>query len=480
MTPHSMDWQNQPSPYKAYPGLPGIQLPDVRQPIRRPLEEAFRERGSRETALPNLSALSAILFHACALTARARQPGGDFHFRSAPSAGALYPNVLYLLWPGTPELAAGVYHYGFNNRRLTRIRDGDGGDAAEDAVFAVTGIFFRSAWKYRSRAYRYLLLDAGHLLENLRLAASAAGFLARPAYDFPDSRLDALLGVDPEREGALACLQLNPSASFFSLSPYEAMKAPGVDLAVSSRTAEKEVSYPSILEIHEAARQVVPEEKGGDGQEEGLVLDGRGAAVKQWIDIPDMAHAAEVVHPERDYADAVLRRRSERNFSFRSMNGSYFSYMIDLLRRCADASRASGTLSLGLLVERVEGVAPGFYLLERRSGRLGMVFEGTLMHRMSAICLNQAWLSGACLHVLMLSNPGLLDTAYGARGYRYAMLEAGRIGHGVYLGASALGLGCCGIGAFYDEEARSLLGLAPEWVMLYLVAAGPVKSKTAR
>jgi len=56
------------------------------------------------------------------------------------------------------------------------------------------------------------------------------------------------------------------------------------------------------------------------------------------------------------------------------------------------------------------------------------------------------------------------------------MMMAGRMGERIYLAASSLGLGCCGIGAFYDEEARDLLGLNRESRVLYLVDVGPVKS----
>ena len=55
------------------------------------------------------------------------------------------------------------------------------------------------------------------------------------------------------------------------------------------------------------------------------------------------------------------------------------------------------------------------------------------------------------------------------------MLTAGRLGQRIYLGATSLGLGCCGIGAFYDGEAATLLGLNQASAMLYLLAVGPVK-----
>jgi nitroreductase len=77
--------------------------------------------------------------------------------------------------------------------------------------------------------------------------------------------------------------------------------------------------------------------------------------------------------------------------------------------------------------------------------------------------------------VLFLVDLASLDRTWGARGYRYAMTAAGRLGHRVYLAATALGLGCCGIGAFYDREVADLLGLDVTARLLYLVAVGPVR-----
>jgi len=57
------------------------------------------------------------------------------------------------------------------------------------------------------------------------------------------------------------------------------------------------------------------------------------------------------------------------------------------------------------------------------------------------------------------------------------MMMAGSMGERLYLTASALGLGCCGIGAFYDREASELLGLNSESRALYVVATGPAKSR---
>jgi nitroreductase len=94
---------------------------------------------------------------------------------------------------------------------------------------------------------------------------------------------------------------------------------------------------------------------------------------------------------------------------------------------------------------------------------------------MAQICLGQRWLESAALHFVFMADLAEMESVGSSRGYRLAMLGAGRLGQALYLGATAVGLGCCGIGAFFDDEAADLLGLKATAYMLYLVATGPVK-----
>ena len=104
-----------------------------------------------------------------------------------------------------------------------------------------------------------------------------------------------------------------------------------------------------------------------------------------------------------------------------------------------------------------------------------MIRQGQLCSAIAAVCLDQEWLQNAAVHFCFLADLDQLDLAWGPRGYQYAMLDAGRFGQDIYLASAAQGLGCCGIGALYDNEARTLLGLKKSSALLYLVAAGPVK-----
>ncbi|MEJ2097567.1 MAG: nitroreductase family protein, partial [Deltaproteobacteria bacterium] len=104
----------------------------------------------------------------------------------------------------------------------------------------------------------------------------------------------------------------------------------------------------------------------------------------------------------------------------------------------------------------------------------GVVEPGWLLDKMAHACLDQLWLKFAAVHFLFMANLRDIDEKIGARGYRYALMNAGRLGHRLYLGAAAMRLGCCGIGALYDGEARAVLSLNADSALLYLVAVGPL------
>jgi nitroreductase len=115
------------------------------------------------------------------------------------------------------------------------------------------------------------------------------------------------------------------------------------------------------------------------------------------------------------------------------------------------------------------------YLLDMTGQAPVITATRSLPAKMAQICLDQAWLANAGVHFLFMTDLKALDQARGVRGYRHAMMTAGRLGERLYLVATAMGLGCCGIGAFYDMEVAEFLGLGETSRMLYLVAAGPVK-----
>jgi SagB-type dehydrogenase family enzyme len=129
-------------------------------------------------------------------------------FRAAPSAGACYPIDTYVVANRVEGLEAGLYRYDVEGTQLVRVRRGDLSAAiaaacldqemaAEAAVvFAWVAVPARSKQRYHERAYRYVYLDAGHIGENLHLAATALGLGCCAIGAFFDDEVNALLGVD--------------------------------------------------------------------------------------------------------------------------------------------------------------------------------------------------------------------------------------------------------------------------------------------
>jgi SagB-type dehydrogenase family enzyme len=163
-----------------------------------------------ETPLP-LSHLSRLLWAAQGITKKIY--GHDL--RTAPSAGALYPVETYVAAQTVEGLNPGLYHYDIQHHALELISAGDfRRDVAEAAlgqsftasanvVFIWTAVFGRSKVKYRERAYRYVYLDAGHIAQNLALAAVALGLGSCQIAALFDDEVNALVGADGEEESVI-------------------------------------------------------------------------------------------------------------------------------------------------------------------------------------------------------------------------------------------------------------------------------------
>jgi SagB-type dehydrogenase family enzyme len=145
---------------------------------------------------------------------------GDYKLRSSPSAGALYPIETYLLVNRVTGLPAGIYHYDALEAVLQLLKEGILGSQAtaaaldqymaDDAavVFIWTAIVGRGKWKYSERAYRYIYMDAGHIAQNLYLAAAALGFGCCSIGAFYDEEMNHLIEVDGKTETVvyMACV----------------------------------------------------------------------------------------------------------------------------------------------------------------------------------------------------------------------------------------------------------------------------------
>jgi SagB-type dehydrogenase family enzyme len=193
--------------------------------LTMPLGEALRRRRSlREFAETPLSlrALATVLRAAYGVTGALEADGAVQPVRAAPSGGALYPLELTVAARRVDGLAPGLYHFDPLDDALGQMRAGAVPIAATTpfadvaagaaAVIVVSAVFWRSRFKYGLRGYRFVLLEAGHVAQNVLLAAAALGLAATPLGGFYDRRVDELIEANGVDESALYLICIGPPA----------------------------------------------------------------------------------------------------------------------------------------------------------------------------------------------------------------------------------------------------------------------------
>lgn len=194
-----------------YEQYPRVELPGAGVALDRSLGQTLADRVSARGLVPgrvSLAQLATLLESAYGITRQ--NEGTDFPrpFRSAPSGGALYPLEIYFHSTHVEELEVGLYHYNPLRRCLRFLRYGDDSRRLSEAlvqrnlaldsslIVFITAVFDRSVFKYGDRGYRFAFLEAGHVAQNLDLAATAMGLGCLNIGGYSDRQIDDLLGLD--------------------------------------------------------------------------------------------------------------------------------------------------------------------------------------------------------------------------------------------------------------------------------------------
>lgn len=457
LTGRELDWAVQPAPFKVYDSLEEIPLAEPRFP-EKSMEEVLWGGADEGAGSFDLRDVSALLKLGAGVTAERPTPTGTFHFRAQASAGALYPCEVYLACRGVEGLADGLHHYRADTHALHCLCRDDlfAGSLTQSPRLRlyVTGIFWRSAWKYGDRAYRYMQLDAGHMVESLWTAALATGVDLHPRHDFDAARVARLLAVDPEREYPLAVLDMPGSPACVP----ETIAEPALALQLASKVSRSEGRFPHLEAMHRAVAQERRTQSGPVLTEPPLPgvedSDGRWTALRP-------------AGMGRPFADIARQRRSRRSF----VSAPIPPVVLHALARplCVDAALPAP--EVWFAVSGVRDMPAGLYRLDRAGRRLFLQREADVAQALSDACLNQAWLSRCSVQAVFVDDPARCGSA----GYAEVLQRSGMLGQRLYLAATALGLGCCGVGAMYDEEAARTLELSDGRRPLYVLGMGLCK-----
>jgi SagB-type dehydrogenase family enzyme len=437
-------------------------------------------------------------------------PWGRIPFRAAACTGALYHIELYLVCGDLPDpstlpasglpasglppsglppsgiagqgLEAGVYHFDPQAFALRRLRPGAAGDyrqilaeasadgpsvARAPATFVLTDVVWRNAVKYQAREYRHAFWDSGTILANTLAMAAAHRLPARVVLGFVDAEVSRLLDLDAERELALALVPIG-TAPHEPVTPAPSMTPLNLEIEPYSR---RELNFPAIRDMHTASS--LPD----------------AGAVAAWRSTPPhlarpapigsltaLQPFAEGELPSDPIEKVIVRRGSNREFAREAISFRQLSTALDRALRGLNADfLGSPTTRLNdayLIVNAVEGLAPGAYVYHRERQALELLKAGNFRTTAGYLALHQDLAADASVAIFFLADLPPILASLGNRGYRAAQLDASLAAGRLYLAAYALGFGATGLTFFDDAVTEFFSPHAQGRSVMFLIALG--------
>ena len=512
---NSFDINEKPQAFKLYednetsetvdlsPYLPLASNPFSSAPIKQKHEWKTCEE-------KRLGELSRILYFSYGITGVIPLPDSPVFVRTAPSAGGLYPNEIYVITRNYCEsVCDSVFNYQVKKHELKGINPDSNSpifqslkksclDASlldsTDLIIAITGVFKRSSWRYKDRAYRRVLLDTGHLLGNIELVAPCFDRKAVLIGSFLDDSINPVLGLYSDEtnnnyncncdhrtsdEESILCLVALPKLE----------KAKQLSILPSASSGNKgSCSYlmsegmPRMSVMHEASKiQKFTFEVSYVRHQEKSTTE----CTLNRLSLYSEQTEFELMSWKRaELLGTILRRRSSRKYNSEIplqkktiLQALEFAYnpcscseeFIDKdpsFLCCCDYSKSY------LLVNNVEGLEQGCYVYIPKNKALKQIRFKSLKDEIYEVALRQSIVRDSGAILVQASSLDEYVKIYGDRAYRYIHMDAGNIGQRFSLACTKLGIGTCGIGAFFDDMACDLLGLGSENIVVYILSIG--------
>ena len=497
-----LDWATQPNPFRSFDGAPRVDLvepfhtacrPDAagRLPVwlRLGYDELFRAPAAPRIE-PGLGAVSVFFRYSLGLSAWKQAGSSRWALRVNPSSGNLHPTEGYaVLGPDVVDKAASVCHYAPDRHALERrcVCAPEGSRTLAAALPAgaflvgLTSIHWREAWKYGERAFRYCQHDTGHALAAMRMAAAMMGWDFRVLPGWSTASVFAALGLDRDSDFAEAEPEEAACQCMVSPQTIDTAALPRADAVISAlhagawtgcanRLSPDHVSWEWIDAVAKASRVTA------------AAVD-LTAIAGLWMPIERPGPCAVSTA-----STLLLQRRSAVDLDGHStMPVEAFLFM---LRRLLpgpwppwDAFWWRPRVHLVLFVHRVDGLAPGIYVLLRSPAALDLLQrrfhqDFAWVHPSGVptdlplylltpldcrrvarqLSCTQDIAAEGCFTLGMLAEFDAAIEEHGPSFYRNLFWETGAIGHMLYLEAEAAGVRGTGIGCFFDDAVHEILG----------------------
>jgi SagB-type dehydrogenase family enzyme len=493
---HSLDFDSQPIPFKEYFDHEQIDLSSYIPLSTNPFSDSPLKRHSEWTAeeLP-LAELSRILYFANGVTAIVPYPPNPLLMRAAPSAGGLYPNEIYIVTKNYPAgIGSGVFNFQVKTQSLVRLNAKDDAFVSlkeacfnnsafehSNLVVVITGVFERSAWRYQDRAYRRILLDAGHILGNLTLASYSFNRKAFVVGGFNDEGINELLQLDEEEQTLLVVPLVNLDKVNF------------VNQVESPSTLPSEINCDfqipegkRINALHEYSKIHLPPSP----ERSSLLI----TSLKEYLEQPqdsnfecflsgEVLECSPIEWERCALMNTILRRRSARAFDSETAITKKQLAQILQFAYNPECYKCEGfddkptffsneLLKSYLIVNNVEGLDPGCYSYFPEQKSLKQIRFKKLKSESQNLCLGQEMGRDAAAILFHTADLTKAVKIFGERVYRYLHMDAGNISERINLAAMKLGLGASPIGGFFDDLATEVLGICPYDIIVHVTTIG--------
>lgn len=482
--PEMLDWDDQPNPFRSYDGAQLIELPLSAQKPDRSYASLWKDEpeGFQPSSL-NIDNLSSLLELSLALSAWKQMGESRWSMRCNPSSGNLHPTEAYLVLLNVSGIPNGVYHYRADRHALELRCELDSVDAdpSPTVMIGLSSVHWREAWKYGERSFRYCQHDVGHAIGALGYASATLGWSVNPVH-VSDSDLATLIGL--KKSGSEKAEQEH-SDCLLLLCSGDSKLATGNELQSLIDQASKSewMGTANVLNRRHFYQWDLVDQAADMATRQADEL--RLATAPELMKLPPALASSS----EAPAQQLIRQRRSAQGFDATTpmTQDQLFEILDHLLPRenapwhsLAEAPH----IHLLLFIHRVEGLAPGLYVLPRTGtdglnllkGELKSDFlwkevssapehlplyllqEGKTQRFAVRLCCQQTIAGSSAFSLGMLAE---FDRAMerGQWHYRSLHWEAGSIGQALYLEAEAAGFRGTGIGCFLDDEVHEFAGI---------------------
>ncbi len=514
---YRLDWDSQPNPFLHFEGASVVELShdfevsplDYFQTMVAMSNDWSGEISERKSMTSVSKFVSNLLFGGMAISAWKQIVGTDHRWalRVNASSGNLHPtDTTVLVRDDVEGLAAGLYHYRVDEHRLEKRASGDLvtplthflaiEDQPPPVMLCLSSTFFREAWKYRDRAFRYCQHDLGHALAALSLSAAALGWTSKTVALFPDDQIGRFLGMEDLLEKPMALMLLSPIGQpLRHVGPRRMFKPDrGVKLPVASqfhghpnKLTSHMIEYDSIDNVYSATKYDADEFRVTRPDLIAVELPGPIVACAEPVTVGNDLGLASEACLQSSVHQTIRERRSAVDMDGKSgMDLAHLEFIlraatlgfaadfqgVDLAGAGEWRSSKDHLVHLYLYVHRVDGLKSGLYFFNRFEGKLiPLLLKDQREMAMSTSCFQDIACDGA-FSISMIADFKTGFKLYGERCYRLVHYEAGFIGQMLYLASHALGHDATGIGCFIDDAINNYLGLDEGKEVIYNFTVG--------